>query len=471
MKKNFFTIKLIFYISILIQGICYADNIDNHPKDMLDLSSIEILDLKTGCRIALSGNPSIETAKARINQARQKVLQTRALYWPSLDVNSSADRIRLSDHAYEENLLSAQRFDPQADIKDPENYYQADVTATWVLFSGFERRFKNLAAKYGKEASQYACQDLKRMLVFSICESYYSIQFAKEKIKIAQADKAFNLRLLSVAQARRNAGIGSLSDELNFIVRVNSAEAELIKANHQYEANKYGLAALLGIPGAILPVHIKLKQLTDETLDELIPPEPGPQIEYAIKNRPDVLQKEYLLKKIVSEIEIARAQFYPDVYLTASVDGEHLHNARFENDDFGRSIGIMFKYNFFSGGSSLAEIREKKAAMVEAKKSLDYLNLKVKADIRSTVTEIKSAQKQVVLLRSNEILFRRNRDLAEKEYKAGQGSLVHLNETQRDLVSARGNFFQVVVSLRLAWQKLYMVSGKILKIYSNGIES
>jgi len=109
--------------------------------------------------------------------------------------------------------------------------------------------------------------------------------------------------------------------------------------------------------------------------------------------------------------------------------------------------------------------------MVEAKKSLDYLNLKVKADIRSTVTEIKSAQKQVVLLRSNEILFRRNRDLAEKEYKAGQGSLVHLNETQRDLVSARGNFFQVVVSLRLAWQKLYMVSGKILKIYSNGIES
>ncbi len=38
---------------------------------------------------------------------------------------------------------------------------------------------------------------------------------------ISRADKAFNERLLKEAQARRRMGAGSLSDELNFEIRVN----------------------------------------------------------------------------------------------------------------------------------------------------------------------------------------------------------------------------------------------------------
>lgn len=97
-----------------------------------------------------------------------------------------------------------------------------------------------------------------------------------------------------------------------------------------------------------------------------------------------------------------------------------------------------------------------------------HLNLKIKADIRSYVTELKSAQKQLFLQRSNVKLFKTNRDLAEREYTAGQCSLVRLNETQRDLISAKGNLSFAEVNLLLAWQKIYTVSGKILEINSNG---
>jgi outer membrane protein TolC len=73
-----------------------------------------------------------------------------------------------------------------------------------------------------------------------------------------------------------------------------------------------------------------------------------------------------------------------------------------------------------------------------------------------------TARDQLILQRENARLVRRNRDLVEKEYAAGQTSLVRLNEAQRDLIQARGRLALARVSLRQAWQGLYAATGKIL---------
>jgi outer membrane protein TolC len=49
----------------------------------------------------------------------------------------------------------------------------------------------------------------------------------------------------------------------------------------------------------------------------------------------------------------------------------------------------------------------------------------------------------------------------EKEYKAGVGSLVRLNEAQRDLTIAQVRLATVQVALRQAWYDLWSATGQI----------
>ena len=77
--------------------------------------------------------------------------------------------------------------------------------------------------------------------------------------------------------------------------------------------------------------------------------------------------------------------------------------------------------------------------------------------------KLEGAQKQLWLQRANAVLVEKNRDLVEKEYRAGSTSLVRLNEAQRDLVSAQGQLALARISLRQAWYDLWTATGAILE--------
>ena len=83
-------------------------------------------------------------------------------------------------------------------------------------------------------------------------------------------------------------------------------------------------------------------------------------------------------------------------------------------------------------------------------------------DVRSTAERVLSAQQQLLLQRANADLVKRNRDLVEKEYKAGVGSLVRLNEAQRDLTRAQVRLATARAALHLASYDLQSATGQIL---------
>jgi len=447
---------------IMIGAMYPAQAVENDQAVLPNVNAIQVLDLTTAAKIALAGNPSLQAAQARVIQAKERVLQARSTYWPWLDATASASRVTLSDNDYQTNLAYAKLFNPAATVKDPEEYYKAQLTASWILFNGFERKFANAAARYGENQSESARQEAKRLLLAAVAASYFAAQLALENTSIAKADETFNQRQLLEAKVRRQVGTGSLSAELNFEIRVNSAKTERIEANRVYEAAMFGLAALLGIPEASFPAGLKLAALENETPAELTPPDPEPLIADARLHRPDILQSDFALKQAAAETKVARARFFPTVNLSASVDGDRSGNTRFEQDDFGNTIGAYLSYNLFSGGADRAKLNEAKAKQTEAEKILQDVMIQVNSEVHTAVSKLNSVQNQVVLQRSNTALVRRTRDLVEKEYAAGQGSLVRLNEAQRDLTTAQSRLSLALVSLRQAWFDLETVTAQTL---------
>ncbi|MDY7037437.1 MAG: TolC family protein [Thermodesulfobacteriota bacterium] len=458
---------LIPYIIIILSAKCLAQDTHDNQAEPLDLNTIRVLDLKTAGKIALVGNPTYAAVQARVKQAKQRVLQARSAYWPRLDAAVSASQVSLSDNDYQTNLTNARLFNPNATIDDPEDYYKSELTATWVLFNGFERKFSNAAARYGEGRSKSAQKDSKRLLLSSVAGAYFAAQLALENIAIAKADEIFNQRQLMEAKARRHAGSGSLSDELNFKVRVNSAKAKRINAEKAYEVAMFGLAAILGVPGAVFPANLELAKLEHETPEELISPVPEPLITYAQSHRPDVLQSEFSLKQAISETKIARAKFFPTVNLLAAMEGNRAGNRSFENEDFGNTVAVIFEYNLFAGGANRAGFREAKARQVEAEKAMENIKLNVSSEVRASVAKLNSARKELILQRSNTDLVRQNRDLVAKEYAAGLGSLVRLNEAQRDFTAAQSRLALALVTLRQAWFNLETDTGRILVSFAD----
>ena len=430
-------------------------------------AGISTLDLETAVKVALAGNPSLEAASARVRQAKAQVDQARSVYWPRLDANAAGARVELSDNAYRANLASARLLDPSASIEDPEQYYTADLTASWTLFDGFERKFSNAAARYGQQSSSAAMQDARRLLISAVALSYFSAQLALENIAIANADEAFNQRQLEDAQARQRVGTGSLSDVLNFQVRKNQAKTSRINQEYQYQTAANGLAALLGLPDAILPAHVRLARLKPETTAEFDKPPVDDLIGAAKDRRPDIQQARWQIKQVDAQVNIARSDYYPSIVLSGSLEGDRTDDPAFDPDDFGNRVQVGLTYNLFAGGLTRAKVREARHRKEELEKSLEDLILSAAADIRNSAALVVTAQNQVRLQRQNVDLVQRTRDLVEKEYNAGQGTLVRLNEAQKDLTTARGNLALALVGLRQAWIELETRTGEILAAYDS----
>lgn len=99
-----------------------------------------VLTLDRAKEIALANSPTIGSARERVAQALEAVVQARADYLPTLSLTGSWDYT-------EATALSGAA---------QEEAYTTGVSATQVLFRGFYRKYNTLAAQYGEEMDRAA---------------------------------------------------------------------------------------------------------------------------------------------------------------------------------------------------------------------------------------------------------------------------------------------------------------------------
>jgi outer membrane protein TolC len=114
-----------------------------------------------------------------------------------------------------------------------------------------------------------------------------------------------------------------------------------------------------------------------------------------------------------------------------------------------------------------AKHQEAKARLRELEHSLEGAKINITSEVQTVLARVDSAQQQLLLQRRNAKLVQRNRDLVEKEYKAGVGSLVRLNEAQRDLIQAQVSLAKAQAALRQAWYDLETATGRIVEVFQN----
>ena len=196
---------------------------------------------------------------------------------------------------------------------------------------------------------------------------------------------------------------------------------------------------------------------------------PHGKISLAMTARPDVQQGEYRLARLEAQLGQRRSSYYPQVRTFASRSAQESDNGRIGEDEFAGTVGVNVTYNLFAGGRNRAAVAEARHQLEEAEFLLEELRIGAAADIRESAIELQTAQEALALQRTTAEFVTTNRDLVEKEYEAGQGSLARLNQAQRDLVEAEARLALARVALYSAWHALQTATGETITAFEGYI--
>lgn len=453
--KRYIVVCIIAF-SFFCVGIVTGEEYE--PPVQPDLAGIDILDLKTAQSMALASNPTMTAAMERVEQAKARVSQAVASWWPTLDVTATGGRVQRSEKEF-----SLAQFYPSVPGQSTSRSYDqgaAGLQAAWILFDGFYRSFRHEQAEYGAKSVDAAQRDAQRLLVSAVAAAYLNAQLKQTNVKIAGADMDFYNQQLRDAENRYEVGAGPWGDVLNIKVQLNSAQTIHMLSSREFEAAGYGLAALMGFSEAVLPDHVRLADL-DRDLD-LGEQENTPEvlIKEAFELRPDVIEMTNRVKEAEAGVGMARAPYYPKLQLTGAINGARQGDVILTGDDFGNSVLLNLNWNLFSGGADKARRFEAEHRYREVKFVQANLFNQVAAEVRQDIALLEAAREQVRLQRESVQLVEENRDLAKNEYEAGEASLVRLNEAQRDLTTTYSRLAQALVAFHQARQRLLASTGR-----------
>lgn len=373
---------------------------------------------------ALVEQPALRVAQLRVRQAAAAAQAAGAARWPQ--VTASAD---LTQQRFTENGP----YPPSLAGKDEwNNSVQVGASWEWDLFG---RQGAALAAAVGTERAAAAeVQAASLLLAANIAAGYVQLARLVEQQRVGNAALAEREQVLALVRQRVGAGLDSQVDLRQSEGAVAQTRLEIAAADEQIARSRHALAELAGKRAdALDALTPQLAPLAVQALPAGLPAD-------LIGQRADVVAQRWRVEAASREVDLARAQFYPNINLVAFAGLASLGLDRFiEAGSRTYGIGPAVRLPIFDGGRLRANLGAKAA---EADIAVETYNATLLRALREVADEVRSLaaieaqqREQEAALAAAEAAF----DLATQRYRAGLGNfLVVLTAEGNVLVQRRG---------------------------------
>ena len=439
----------------------YGDTFTQREKDKSDelFKGMKKLTLADAQKIALQNNPDYISASFAINAARAKYHQALGGYSPVL----SASFTLRNSHNWTTNQVNiADKGDGHKKRTDSLTT-STGVSANWLLFDGLAREFGVLSAKVGVNYQKNLEADACRLLMRSVAYAYNEVLLAIENRRIAEEDRKFQKTSLVDTQYKFDVGAVPLSSVLNFQILMNNADVRKVSADYQYDVSVYALAVLMGYPDGVLPVDLEFSSDFKNSPQTL--PSVDVYLDAALANRPDLKGFRDQLKVTRYQMYSAYSAFSPKVSAFANFNYgttyNRYHHSRYEFNNGYESYyspsfnyGISADWTIFNGLIRYNKVREYQAYLAVADYAVATQWFSVVREVRTAHANYLQSIKTNKLYLKTRDLSKKQRDLVDDEYRAGNAELTRLNEAQRDLVEAETNLASSYINIQNARAQL-----------------
>jgi len=370
---------------------------------------------------ALRGNPDLALADARARQATARAL--------------GADAARMPEVGFKGALPGAQI--PTSVLPDPYggNYLTAKQLAlsfsyTFDLWGGERANWE--AALGQQRAVEVDAHAARLALSADVARAYSELAYAFDAHDVAEHDRERAARLLALTRQRVSAGLDSQAQLKQAEAAEASAEQKLARSAQAIESGRTQLAVLLGKGpdrGLDIARPAPLKP-TSLALPDNLPAD-------LLGRRPDLVAARWRVEAAGRGIDAAKAQFYPNINLTAAVGLLALHTADlFQLSSRYALMTPAISLPIFDGGRLRANLAEHDAEYDLAVAQYNKILVGALNQVGEQVSQIQSLVVQETAQQRALAAARDAWDLSMLRYRNGVGSYLEVLTVQQTLLAA-----------------------------------
>jgi multidrug efflux system outer membrane protein len=363
---------------------------------------------------ALQENQGLKAALARVEQARALTGEARSAYLPMVGATGLATREQTSE-------TTTNRFPHSLTTT-----YRLPLTLAWELDLFGRVRRLNEGARANFRATQELAEATRLAVAAETASAYFALAATDEETRIVADTLKLQKEMLSLVEARHEAGRASDLALEQARLAVSTSEADLADVAQRRSAFKNGLAVLLGqaAPEFELDERAPLKGA--------LPSIPVGLPSELLLRRPDLAAAESGLQAANAQVGVAKSAFFPAISLTGSAGFASAElDSLFQRDSRAWSIGPGVYLPLFQGGRNRANYKRSQAAYEEAVAGYRQSILAAMREVQDALTASQRLSEQSEAIARAVLSARRVRELAEERYLAGGTSYLEVIDAQR----------------------------------------
>jgi multidrug efflux system outer membrane protein len=412
------------------------------PESIADLPWWELFDddeLQALIAEALRNNHDLQTAVARVEQARGQLVTTRSAIFPQGGYQGDASRGR-QFLAFESNRTF--------------NAFAGLFNLTWELDLWGRIRRATEASKAELLGTNDARRGVVLSLVSEVATNYFTLRELDLELEIARRATATFQDTLDLFVRQFEGGIGTRLAVARGEAALAQAAADIPDTERQIVATENAISILLGWPPTAIPRGRGL------TRQDLLPRPPAGLPAAILARRPDIMQAEQTLRAANALVGVAVADFFPRIGLTALYGGQSTELA-----DVVKPAGNVWQIAasvagpLFQGGRLIGNYKSAKANWEASKAQYEATVLTALREVSDALVDAQelvgvrdeSARAVTALGEASE--------LATIRYTGGLATYFEVLEAQQQLFPAEQTLAQVDLAQLLAVVRLYAALG------------
>ncbi len=396
---------------------------------------------------ALERHPSMQIAEARFHAAFDLADENRSLLFPTLGYQGDVSRFRQS----KTGIFGAFILPPIPGVVIPPfpfSYWQPEMSLN--LQYDLDLWGKNrsaLAAAVGQARASQADEASARLLLsVSVAQTYFNLQTNLARADLYRqvvANRQKYAELIKLRVSKR------LDTDLSLLKAENDIQGMqqiLTQVELDSELNRNQLRALLGndLEADESPFHVSQRIIPRVPLPAGIPME-------LLSYRPDVIAALWRVDSAAKMIDVAVADFFPNINLLGFVGVQTIHPKELlERKSLWAQAGPAWSLPLFDGGLRIATLKYEQQEYIVA---VEQYNQTVLNAVKDVLDGIASVQQHDELLQENKAVEKNNQEvvhLTEKLFHNRLFSALDVLNAERDLWTSQDQEIQAEGSQLLA---------------------
>ncbi|MES2182917.1 MAG: efflux transporter outer membrane subunit [Pseudomonadota bacterium] len=371
---------------------------------------------------ALAGSPNLKLAEARVTRAQAVSEVARAAEGPRVDGSLDVTHQRFSNNYIYPPPLGGQVY----------NSGTLRLTGSWELDFFGKNRAALESALGAANAAQADVQAARLLLSSNVARSYFQLARLQAQLGVAQRTLAQREETLSIVRDRVGAGLDTRLEQRQSEGGLPEARQQIEALREQVELTRNAIGALCGQPLGLHPIDApELAAIKAVVLPDTLPAD-------LLGRRADISAARWRVEAASKDITVAKAQFYPNVNLSAFAGFSAFGLDRLVDGSSREwGVGPAIRLPIFDSGRLRANLRGKTADLDAAVESYNATLIDAIHDAADQAASARSIGRQQTEQRLAQEAAESAYDIALQRYRAGLGTYLNVLTAETSVLAQR----------------------------------